>query len=182
MAGFSVIGSARDGEEALSKIRSLRPDLIVMDVKMPRLSGIEIAKSLENESGVDVLFYSAYGDRAILSEAMDAGGKGFLLKESPLADLIRALKMISEGKPYIDPILAGAIASSEEEAPVKNLTKREREVLRHLADGLTNEQIGKVLFISPETVRTHLRKAMAKLGAENRVKAVALALRSEIIK
>lgn len=182
--GYQMVGTARDGEEALEKIRELKPTIIVMDVKMPRLSGVEIARTISRElPKSNIVFYTAYGDRALLSEALDAGGKGFLLKEGPLSDLVRALDSVLDAKLYVDPILAGVLASGnpEEEVKVKQLTKREREVLRLLADGLTNEQIGKELFISPETVRTHVRKAMTKLGAENRVKAVALALRSEII-
>jgi DNA-binding NarL/FixJ family response regulator len=181
-AGYEVIGSARDGEEALEKIRNTKPNLVILDVKMPRLSGIELARILSREMpAVNLVFYTAYGDRALLSESLDAGAKGFLLKEAPLTDLIRALDTVCDDKIYVDSILAGVLAASESDLPVRQLTKREREVLRLLADGMTNEQIGKALFISPETVRTHVRKAMVKLGAENRVKAVALALRSEII-
>ena len=127
-----------------------------------------------------VLVYSGYGDRALLMEALDVGVRGFVLKEAPLDDLVRAVSAVAAGGTYVDPVLAGALAAAVgQQAP--QLTQRERDVLRLLADGLSNEEIGKQLFISAETVRTHLRKAMDKLGAETRTQAVALALRDRLI-
>jgi Response regulator containing a CheY-like receiver domain and an HTH DNA-binding domain len=104
-----------------------------------------------------------------------------VLKEAPLPDLVRAVETVAEGKTYVDPVLAGVIASAEMTKQIPSLTQREREVLRLLADGLSNEEIGKRLFISPETVRTHVRKAMAKLEADTRTEAVATALRQSLI-
>ena len=127
-----------------------------------------------------IVVYTAYGDLAILSEALDAGVRGFVLKEAPLADLVRALERVVRGEAYIDPVLAGALVNGRADQ-VASLTQREREVLRMLADGHSNEEIGKRLHISPETVRTHVRKAMAKLDADTRTQAVAIALRQSII-
>jgi DNA-binding NarL/FixJ family response regulator len=104
----------------------------------------------------------------------------FVPKEAPLDDLVRAVDMVAGGAVYVDPVLAGVLASVESEK-MPQLTKREREVLRALSDGLTNEQIGKQLFLSPETVRTHVQKAMRKLEADTRTQAVALALRRSLI-
>ena len=180
--GFEVVGRAGDGQQALALIESLRPRLALVDVQMPRPSGIEVAvRSAAAAPETAVVFYTAFGDRALLSEALDAGVRGFVLKEAPLVDLVRALERVVAGEAYVDPVLAGALVSGRLVERVPALTQREREVLRLLADGLPNEEIGKHLHISPETVRTHVRKAMAKLEADTRTQAVAIALRQSII-
>jgi DNA-binding NarL/FixJ family response regulator len=180
-AGVDVVGRASNGEEAAAKIESTRPNVAVVDVKMPRLTGIEVASQISRTTPeTAVILYTAYGDRALLSEALDAGVRGFVLKEAPLQDLTRAVDMVAGGAVYVDPVLAGVLASAESER-LPQLTKREREVLRLLADGLTNEEIGKRLFLSPETVRTHVQKAMRRLEADTRTQAVAVALRQSLI-
>jgi DNA-binding NarL/FixJ family response regulator len=154
----------------------------VVDVRMPRLSGIELAKRASMTApDTSIIFYTAYGDRALLSEALDVGARGFVLKEAPLPDLVRAVERVAAGEAYVDPVLAGILVSSQARDSLPSLTQRERDVLRLLADGLSNDEIGKQLFISPETVRTHVRKAMAKLEADTRTQAVATALRQSII-
>jgi DNA-binding NarL/FixJ family response regulator len=179
--GFDVVGRAPDGEQAVTLIESAKPQVALVDVRMPRLSGIEVAKRVASLSpGTAIVFYTAYGDRALLSEALDVGARGFVLKEAPLADLVRAVERVALGEAYVDPVLAGVLVSGHAER-VPTLTQREREVLRLLADGLANEEIGKRLHISPETVRTHVRKAMTKLEADTRTQAVATALRQSII-
>ena len=180
-AGVDVVGRASNGEEAAAKIEATRPAVAVIDVRMPRLNGIEVASRISRTTPeTAVILYTAYGDRALLSEALDAGVRGFVLKEAPLQDLTRAVDMVSGGAVYVDPVLAGVLASAESER-LPQLTKREREVLRLLADGLSNEEIGKRLFLSPETVRTHVQKAMRRLEADTRTQAVALALRQSLI-
>jgi DNA-binding NarL/FixJ family response regulator len=182
-AGVRVVAKARDGEEALALIGSAAPQVALLDLRMPRLSGIEVARALgrTGEAGTAVILYTAFGDRALLTEALDAGARGFVLKEAPLAEVVRAVELVSAGRTYVDPVLAGVISSSAATGKIVTLTQRERDVLRLLADGLSNEEIGKELFISPETVRTHLRKAMAKLDADTRTEAVATALRQSLI-
>jgi DNA-binding NarL/FixJ family response regulator len=180
--GFDVVGTARDGREALELIKAARPRIALVDVRMPRLSGIEVARELSRVApDVGVVLYTAYGDRALLTEALDAGARGFVLKEAPLADLARAVRTVADGGTYVDPVLAGVLAAPAVTQSLPALTRREREVLRLLADGLSNEEIGKQLFISPETVRTHVRKAMDKLDADTRTQAVATALRQSLI-
>lgn len=180
--GVDVVGRARDGEEAAEKIEARKPAVALVDIRMPRLSGLEVARRVARTSpSTAVIFYTALGEQALLTEALDAGVRGFLLKEAPLTDLVRAVEMVAAGKPYVDPGLAGAIASPETVTKTGRLTQRERDVLRLLADGLSNEEIGKRLFISPETVRTHVRKAMTKLRADTRTQAVAIALRESLI-
>jgi len=179
--GVEVVGRGRDGEEALELIERRRPQVVLADLRMPKLGGIELARRLkELRSEVPLLLYSGYGDRALLLEALDVGVRGFVLKEAPLDDLLRAVQSVADGGTYVDPVLAGSLAASAGERSPQ-LTHRERDVLRLLADGMSNEEIGKRLFISAETVRTHVRKAMDKLGADTRTQAVALALREHLI-
>lgn len=181
-SGVRVVGKARDGEEALSVIEAERPQVALLDLRMPRLSGIEVSRSLARSGGItSVILYTAFGDRALLIEALDAGARGFVLKEAPLAEVVRAVELVAAGRTYVDPVLAGVLSSSAATGKIVTLTQRERDVLRLLADGLSNEEIGKELFISPETVRTHLRKAMGKLDADTRTEAVATALRQSLI-
>jgi DNA-binding NarL/FixJ family response regulator len=180
--GIQVIGEATDGEEALAKIETRKPHVALVDIRMPRMSGVEVARRAARVSpDTAIILYSGYGDTALLLEALDAGVRGFVLKEAPLIDLHRAVATVAEGGTYVDPVLAGALATSEVAAKLPTLTQREREVLRLLADGHSNEEIGKALFISPETVRTHVRKSMDKLEADTRTEAVAKALRQQLI-
>jgi len=180
--GIDVVGRAVDGEEALAKIQTRKPRVAVVDLRMPRVGGIETARHVARTTPeTAVILYTAYGDRALLTEAIDAGARGFVLKEAPLADLVRAVQVVAEGGTYVDPVLAGALATADATAKLPDLTQRERDVLRLLADGRSNEEIGKELFISPETVRTHVRKAMEKLDADTRTQAVATALRQSLI-
>jgi len=181
---IEVAGRARDGEEAYAKIDTRRPAVALVDVRMPVLSGLELVRrGVRAHLDTQFILYTGYGDRALLTEALDAGARGFLLKEAPLADLVRAVEIVARGGTYVDPVLAGVFATSSGNGTgaAPQLTQREREVLRLLSDGFANEQIGRELFISPETVRTHIRKAMGKLDAETRTQAVAKALRLSLI-
>jgi DNA-binding NarL/FixJ family response regulator len=180
--GVEVAGRARNGEEAFAKIQTRRPDVALVDVRMPALSGIELVRrAAKAKVGTAIVLYTGYGDRALVTEALDAGARGFLMKDAPLVDLVRAVEIVAEGGTYVDPVLAGMFAAARAKNGAPELTQRERDVLRLLAEGNSNEEIGKQLFISAETVRTHIRKAMTKLGAETRTQAVAIALRRSLI-
>ena len=180
--GIDIVGRARDGAEALAKIEQRRPRVALVDVRMPRLRGIELAKRAQRSApDTAILLYTGYGDRALLTDALDAGIRGFVLKEAPMDDLLRAVQTVARGGTYVDPVLAGTLAATSVGKELPELTPRERDVLRLLADGLANEEIGKRLFISAETVRTHVRKAMEKLDADTRTQAVARALRERLI-
>ena len=180
--GIEVIARARDGEEALDRIEQRKPQVALVDVRMPKLGGIELTRrSQRSTPETSILLYTGYGDRALLTEALDAGVRGFVLKEAPMDDLLRAVQSVATGGTYVDPVLAGTLAASSIGNKLPELTQRERDVLRLLADGLANEEIGKRLFISAETVRTHVRKAMDKLDADTRTQAVARALRDRLI-
>jgi DNA-binding NarL/FixJ family response regulator len=179
---IAIVGTAGNGEETIALVEEIRPSVAVVDVRMPGPGGIEIARRLV-AAGVPtgVILYTGYAERALVVEAIDAGARGFVLKESPLADLVRAVRLVADGKTYVDPVLAGVLAAPEATDRIPGLTKREREVLRLLADGKRNEEVGRELSISPLTVRTHIEKAMAKLEADTRTQAVATALRLSII-
>ena len=180
--GFEIVGRAIDGQQAVALIESTKPQVALVDIRMPHLSGIEVAvRVVASSPDTSIIFYTAYGDRALLSEALDVGARGFVLKEAPLSDLVRAVQTVIAGEAYVDPVLAGFLVSGDVATQLPALTQREREVLLLLADGHANEEIGKQLHISPETVRTHVRKAMAKLDADTRTEAVATALRQHII-
>jgi DNA-binding NarL/FixJ family response regulator len=180
--GITVTASTSDGDEALRKIELTRPTVAVLDARMPRRSGIDVLKELAAKgSSTRVILYTGYGDDALLSEALDAGVGGMLDKDAPLDDLVRAIRVVADGGTYVDPAAAAALIDQRRRARGRVLTQREREVLRLLADGMTNEAMGAELSISPQTVRTHLQKAMEKLGAQTRVQAVATALREGLI-
>lgn len=179
---IELVGRAPAGGRALQLIEDLSPDVAVLDIRMPDLNGIEIARRLSQAgSKTAVILYTGAGDRAVLLEALDAGARGFLLKEAPLDDLARAIRLVAGGGTYVDPALAGLLAGPQAAERLPTLTKREREVLRLLADGMRNAQVAEELSISPLTVRSHVKKAMDKLEADTRTQAVAIALREAII-
>jgi DNA-binding NarL/FixJ family response regulator len=180
--GVQILSRARNGAEALAQIREHGPDVALLDLAMPRMSGMEVARETARTTPTTgVVLYSGMAEREQLTEALDVGARGFVLKEAPLEDLVRAIETVAAGGVYVDSVLAGVIATAETARDSAKLTQREREVLRLLADGLRNEEIGKRLFISPETVRTHIRKAMDKLDADTRTQAVADAIRQHLI-
>jgi DNA-binding NarL/FixJ family response regulator len=181
-AGFQVVARVTDGRAAVEAIGRERPDLAVLDVQMPQVNGIDVARAVsETAPDTAFVFYTAFGDRALLADALEVGARGFVLKEAPLQDLVRAVERVAGGEAYVDPVLAGILVGAPMTSQTPTLTQREREVLRLLADGLANDAIGRELGISVETVRTHIRKAMGKLDADTRTHAVATALRQSLI-
>jgi two-component system NarL family response regulator len=180
--GITVTASTRDGAEALRKIEQTSPSVAVLDARMPRLSGLDVLRALAGaQSATRVILYTGYGDDALLSDALDAGVGGVIDKEAPLDDLVRAIRIVAGGGTYLDPTAAAALIAQRRRNRNRELTRRERDVLRLLSEGNSNEQIGAALSISPQTVRTHVQKAMEKLGASTRVQAVAMALRESLI-
>ena len=179
--GLRVVGRAGDGDEALALIEAQRPDVAVLDLRMPGLPGAAVIRRVARTTPQSAcLVYSGFGDAAILNEVLDAGARGYVLKDAPLDALVRALGTVASGGMYVDPALADVLIKAMP-ARELGLTPRERDVLRLLADGHSNESIGRELFISPDTARTQLGTAMAKLGVSPRTQAVAAALRHELI-
>jgi DNA-binding NarL/FixJ family response regulator len=180
--GFELVGRANDGESVLRLIDEEKPEIALLDIRMPGIGGIDIAAKLAlNGSPTSVVLYTAYPERALLLAALDAGVRGFILKEAPLDELLRAIRIVAGGGSYIDAALAGVLAGPAATERMLTLTKRERDVLRLLAEGMRDEQAGRTLSISPLTVRTHVQHAMAKLKCETRTQAVAVALRESLI-
>jgi two-component system, NarL family, response regulator DesR len=180
-AGFTVLATAVDGEAALAAVEAHRPVVCVADVRMPRLDGLELARRVATVSPeTATLLYSGVADRGLVSDALDAGARGFALKDAPLEDLGRAVDIVAAGNLYVDPVLAAALATRRG-TERKALSERERQVLRLLAEGGSYAEIGSSLFLSPDTVRSHAQRAMQKLGARTRTQAVAVALREAVI-
>jgi len=177
---IEVVGRARTGAEALELIERRDPAVALLDRRLPDLSGIEVARRVVRAFPTTAtLLYTGHADSALVHEALDAGARGVVLKEAPLPDLPRAIAIVARGGTYLDPLLGGTLATLG--AQLRQLTAREREVLRLLANGHTNAEVGVQLFLSPETVRTHVRKAVTRLGVRNRTQAVAEALREGLI-
>jgi DNA-binding NarL/FixJ family response regulator len=174
--GFDIVGPVSDGRRAVALAAETTPELALVDFRMPRLAGIELIHALREASPTTlVAVYTADADERIARDVLDAGAVALILKEAPLADLIRALEAALDGNSYLDPALA------KPPKPGGKLTQRELDVLGLLAEGLQHEEIGRRLGISSETVRTHLRKASDRLGAATRTQAVATALRLGLI-
>jgi two-component system, NarL family, nitrate/nitrite response regulator NarL len=176
--GYDIVGRVGDGLSALAQIAEERPELALVDYRMPRCAGGELVRRIKEASPeTRVAVYTADADERVVSEALAAGADGVVLKEAPLPDLVRALSSIESGRPYVDPGLAVAALGRTRTRSGTQLTEREVEVLALLAEGLSHEEIGNQLKIAAETVRTHARKAAERLGARTRTQAVASAIR-----
>ena len=175
-----VIGEAADGESAVALAERRRPNVIIMDVRMPGMDGLEATKILtEKVPDSAVLIFTAYSERSLLSRGLESGAKGYILKEAPHATLLRAIEKVAGGEGYVDPALMPAFLTGKDKDDM--LTGREREILQLLADGMSNADVAAKLFISQETVKSHVRHILAKLEADTRTHAVAIALREAII-
>jgi DNA-binding NarL/FixJ family response regulator len=176
--GIDVIGEATNGREALEIARTLHPDVVVMDIHMPELTGIEATRRIRHElPDVRVLVLTAYDNPAYVQALLEAGADGYVLKTAELAELLRALREVAVGRTAFDPAVMSRAASETGEG----LTDREREVLLCAARGLTNKQIGVSLFISDRTVQGHLQNMYEKLGVASRTEAVTTALARGLI-
>jgi len=174
------VTQAASGEEALQAIQGLQPALAVVDASMSPVDGLDVTRRTAALSpSTKTVVYTGHHDSALLGQALDAGASGLVFKEAPLTELERALRIVAEGGTYVDPELAASVAAAREALP--SLTRRELQILGLVADGMTNEKVAESLSISPETVQSHVRNAMVKLGAESRTEAVATALRLSLI-
>lgn len=175
--GCVVVGSAGRADEAWKLIRERRPDVAVVDVNLPDESGASLARRLLAEDPeLGVLLYTGAEDRKTVSEALDCGARGFAVKAGPPTELIDAIRIIARGGTYLDPRLKSLLGSRPASATAHVLSEREREVLDLLAKGMTGEDAAEQLFLSPLTVRTHVRNSMRKLQAHTRVHAITIAL------
>jgi DNA-binding NarL/FixJ family response regulator len=175
-----VVGEASDGQSAVELVQRRKPQVVVMDVRMPGMDGLEATKAiLKVAPDTAVLIFTAYSERSLLARGLESGAKGYILKEAPHEALLRAIERLANGEAYVDPALMPAFLSGKEQADM--LTAREREILQLLADGMSNADVASKLFISQETVKSHVRHILAKLEADTRTHAVAIALRESII-
>ena len=177
---IEVVGEAIDGADAIRRFEALSPDVVVMDVRMPGMDGLEATKILTSKvPETSVLIFTAYSERSLLARGLESGAKGYILKEAPHATLLRAIEKVAGGESFVDPALMPAFLTGKEQNEM--LTSREREILQLLADGMSNADVAARLFISQETVKSHVRHILAKLEADTRTHAVAIALRDAII-
>jgi DNA-binding NarL/FixJ family response regulator len=180
-AGHHVVGTADDAESGEVLILRRKPDVALVDLALPGMSGAELTRSLlSSDPELRVILYTGAADERQLLDALDAGAAGFALKSGDPEELEEAIRTVAAGGDYIDPRLTPLLAKGSD-GKARTLSPREREIMGLLSCGLSGEEAAKQLFLSPETVRTHVRNAMSKLGAATRAHAVALSLqRGEI--
>jgi two-component system response regulator NreC len=187
---IEIIGEAGDGRSAIELVQKLRPHVVVMDVAMPDLNGIEATRQiLKRVEGAKVLVLSMHGDDVYVRQALKAGARGYLLKDSEDLDLIKAVKALRGGGSFFSPpvsrvVLSGYLGDKVEgdiEDSVARLTDREREVLQLIAEGKTNKEVAGVLSVSINTVETHRKHIMEKLDLHNTAELVRFAIRTKIV-
>ncbi len=182
---IEVVGEAVNGTEAVDLAGALRPDVVVMDIKMPGLSGVEATRRIRADSPeVRVLALTAYDDDPYVFGLLEAGASGYVLKTAESRELIRAIRTVAAGQSALDPAIAPRLIArvAQHGSASDSLTERELEVLRLAARGHTNKQIGHDLAISDRTVQNHLANIFAKLGVASRTEAVTDALQRGVIK
>lgn len=184
---IEVVGTAGSGREALEKAKSLRPDVILMDIKMPKMNGIKACRLIKNAlPETNIIMLTVMDDEASVIEAVSAGASGYVLKSMPVNELVKAVKLAKAGKATLHPDAALKLIREfrkmiDDEASKFNLTARELEVLQLLAYGYTNRKIAEKMFISEQTVKSHVIHIFQKLGAADRTEAVAIALRKGLV-
>lgn len=181
-----VVGEAGSGEEAVAQVLQLEPDVVFMDVRMPGISGIEATKQIRKANpGTKVILITIDESRGAISEAIQAGVSGYLLKDASADALLDAAKQAVEGRAVIHPQLTKTFIEEvqhADEAPATTpLSKREKEILQLVANGSTTKEVARDLGISPHTVKTHLERIFEKLGANDRAQAVAIAIRTGLV-
>jgi DNA-binding NarL/FixJ family response regulator len=178
---LELVGSVERGEDAIAAIDRHRPEVVIMDIRLPGMDGISALKRIqENCPSVRTVIFSAYGDRRLLSDAIAAGARGYVMKGSPPEDLLRAIRSVVAGKAFVDPSLSPTLVMTDGVADLP-LSEREREILQLLAEGYHTDEVARRIGLSPETVKSDTKRAIQKLEADSRVHAVAIALRQAII-
>jgi DNA-binding NarL/FixJ family response regulator len=191
--GFTVVGEARDGEEAVALARETQPDVVLMDLKMPGLDGLEATKQIvadEMLADLKVIILTTYETDERVFETLRAGASGFLLKDAEPAELLRAISTVAEGHALLAPSVTRRLIAEFAAQPTSArvtpeqlewLTNREREVLVLVAGGLSNDEIAEKLVISPATAKTHVSRTMRKLNAHDRAQLVVIAYESGLV-
>jgi DNA-binding NarL/FixJ family response regulator len=179
---LEVVGTAGNVAAAMDLVDQVAPDVALVDIGLPDGSGIELARRLlAVRPGLRIVLYTGETDAELLYEGLDSGAQGYALKAGPMQELVSAITQVAAGGSYVDPRLDRILLSERSVTKVSQLSPREREVMGLMAEGRTAEVVGEQLGVSVETVRTHVRNAIRKLQARNRVHAIAIALeRGEI--
>jgi DNA-binding NarL/FixJ family response regulator len=190
---ITVLGEATNGVEAVERARATHPDVVLMDIRMPKLDGIQATSRIVKTPGLEkvrVLILTTYDTDAYVFEALQAGASGFLLKDSGPAELLHAIRVVAAGDALLAPRItrrliaqfaAQRTAAHDGENRLAVLTEREREVLALVGQGLSNDEIGAELYLSPATARTHVSHAMVKLGARDRAQLVVIAYQTGLV-
>ena len=194
-ADLEVVGEAADGEVALAQVRALRPDVVLMDIRMPRMDGVEATRRLTQDRSLPeppkVVVLTTYDTDEYVVEALRAGASGFLLKDVPAEDLVDAVRVVHAGDAVVAPAVTRRLldrfalhlpaAEAQEPSRLPSLTERENDVLRLLAKGMSNAEIAAALVVSETTVKTHVSNVLTKLDLRDRVQAVVFAYRSGLV-
>jgi NarL family two-component system response regulator LiaR len=184
---LDLLGEARDGQEALQLCETLQPDVILMDLVMPRMDGVAATRAIhERWPRVQIIALTSFREKELVQDALQAGAISYLLKDVSMDELAEAIRAAHAGRSTLAPEAAQALiqaarAASEGPQPGHDLTPREHEVLVLMVEGLNNPQIGERLVIGVTTVRSHVSSILSKLGVSNRAEAIALALRSKLV-
>ncbi len=191
---ITVVGEATNGLEAVEQARATRPDVVLMDIRMPKLDGIQATSRIVKTPGLEkvrVLILTTYDTDAYVFEALQTGASGFLLKDAGPAELLHAIRVVAAGDALLAPritrrliaqVTAQRTAAQDAENRLAVLTEREREVLALVGQGLRNDEIGAELFLSPATARTHVSHAMVKLRARDRAQLVVIAYQTGLVR
>ncbi|MBX2998883.1 MAG: response regulator transcription factor [Caldilineaceae bacterium] len=180
---IEIVGTARSGEAALALVAELKPDVLLLDVEMPNLSGIEVARRLHGaESAVEILVLSAHADPEYVKKMMAYGVAGYLLKDEAAHDLVRAIEAVAQNHlPWFSPSIRAQFGKLAEPHSAATLTVREIEVIRHLTKGKTNYAIAQSLEISEKTVEKHLDSIYRKLNVRSRTEAAVAAVQADLL-
>jgi two-component system response regulator NreC len=185
-----VVGEAADGMQTLKLCDELRPDVLIIDIAMPKLNGIDVAeRALKHNPSLKVLFLSMYADESYVLRALSAGARGYLLKDATEQDLVPALRTIMQGRPFFSPAISAMLLTDYmrhlqqrgQEDSYRLLTDREKEVLQLLAEGRTNKEVAAVLDVGVSTIETHRANLMQKLGLHNTAEIVLYAVRKSLV-
>jgi len=176
---MTVVAQASSGNEAIQQFRKHRPDVTLMDLRLPDINGIDALIAIRNEfADARIVILTTFEGDVEIQRALAAGARGYILKNMPPNDLVGVIRQVHAGKKRIPPEVAAHLAEHVSDEP---LTNRERDVLRHVAEGNRNREIAELLFISEDTVKVHVKHIMEKLGASDRTEAVAIGVRRGII-
>jgi len=184
---FEIVGEVENGREALRLVHNFRPDLVVTDLSMPKMDGMDMIATIKKQNPkIKIAALTVHKDEEFIVSTLKAGADGYILKEANYSELIMALRCILRGKQYLSPeisgdMIKGYLAGKKGEIPWEILSKREREILKQIAAGLTNKQIADQLCISEKTVETHRHKIMNKLNVHNAAALISVAMEKGLI-